>query len=74
MELSPLKLILVLITLPISFAPTIVAFARHHTNKWIVFAINFFLGWTGICWIGALVWAIVGKPANSVNADRDVFN
>jgi Superinfection immunity protein len=54
--------LVLIIILPISFAPTIVAFARKHAQKWLVFALNLVTGWTGIGWIAALVWAIVGKP------------
>jgi hypothetical protein len=37
--------------------PTIIAFRRHHPNRWLIAAINVFLGATGIGWAGALVWA-----------------
>lgn len=37
--------------------PTIIAFWRHHPNRWLIAAINVFLGATGIGWAVALVWA-----------------
>ncbi|MCJ2084161.1 superinfection immunity protein [Methylobacterium sp. J-090] len=37
--------------------PTIIAFRRRHPNRWLITAINVFLGATGIGWAGALVWA-----------------
>jgi len=44
------------------FAPSIVAFCRHHHNAWPIFALNLFTGWTGIGWVGALVWSLM-NPA-----------
>ena len=40
------------------FIPTIVAFHRGHRNRWVIFAINFLLGYTGIVWILLLIWAL----------------
>jgi hypothetical protein len=37
--------------------PTIVAFWRKHPSKAGIEALNFFLGWTFIGWVLALVWA-----------------
>jgi ABC-type transport system involved in cytochrome c biogenesis permease component len=62
MGLSLPHLIILLIVLPLTFAPTIVAFVRKHPYQWVILAINVLLGWTGVAWIGALIWAIVGKP------------
>ena len=51
----------VLVLVPLAWAfyllPTIIAFRRRHPNRWLITAINFFLGGTGIGWAGALVWA-----------------
>lgn len=47
------------VSLVIYFIPTIIAFARHHRNKLGVFLLNFFLGWTFLGWIGALIWAVI---------------
>lgn len=40
------------------FIPSIVAAVRMHDNWIAICALNFILGWTGIGWISALVWAI----------------
>ena len=40
------------------FIPTIIAFNRKHRQKWVIFAINFFLGATAIGWFVALIWAL----------------
>ena len=53
--------VFVLALVPLAWAfyllPTIIAFRRHHPNRWLITAINVFLGGTGIGWAGALVWA-----------------
>lgn len=39
------------------FLPWIVATFRHHNNRSAIAALNLFLGWTVLGWIGAFVWA-----------------
>ncbi|WP_421846220.1 superinfection immunity protein [Novosphingobium sp.] len=73
MSLSLPHLIVLLIVLPLSFAPTIIAFSRKHAKKWLVLALNLLAGWTGIGWILALIWAIIGKPANAETSTDGVF-
>jgi hypothetical protein len=48
-----------IISLAVYFLPTIIAAVRHHRNTLAIFLINFFLGWTFIGWIGALVWSVI---------------
>jgi hypothetical protein len=43
--------------LAIYFIPTIVANSRKKTNATAIFVMNFFLGWTFLGWVGALIWA-----------------
>lgn len=43
------------------FVPTFIAFVRNAPSKLGVFLLNFFLGWTFLGWIGALIWACVSK-------------
>lgn len=40
------------------FLPTIIGAARHKTNLVGIFLVNFFLGWSIIGWVIALVWAV----------------
>jgi T4 superinfection immunity protein len=40
------------------FLPSIVAFARNKRDASAIVLLNFFLGWTAIGWIVALVWAV----------------
>jgi hypothetical protein len=39
------------------FLPTLVAVVREKYDKVSIFLLNFFLGWSLIGWIVALVWA-----------------
>jgi len=40
------------------FLPSIVAFARGKRDTAAIVLLNFFLGWTMIGWVVALVWAV----------------
>lgn len=39
------------------FFPTFVAMGRWHRNRAAIAVLNIFLGWTGLGWVAALVWA-----------------
>ncbi len=41
------------------FVPAIVAGVQGKRTTAAIFFLNFFLGWTGIFWVIALVWAFV---------------
>lgn len=51
-------LFFILAGLAIYFAPAIVAAKRDHKNFGSIMALNFFLGWTFLGWVVALVWAL----------------
>jgi hypothetical protein len=40
------------------FLPSIIALARSKRNTLSIFLLNFFLGWTLVGWVVALVWAV----------------
>lgn len=46
--------------------PTLVALVRHSPSAPGIAVLNFFLGWTGIGWIIALVWALTAAPTAHV--------
>ncbi|MCE0865580.1 superinfection immunity protein [Pseudomonas alloputida] len=50
------------------FIPTIVAAIRLHQNRVSIMLLNLFLGWTGLGWLGALIWSAsaINKPAGGV--------
>lgn len=45
------------IPLVLYFLPSIIALARNKRDMLAIFLLNFFLGWSVIGWIVALVWA-----------------
>jgi len=58
-------IILLIVAIPLlatHFVPTIIAGMRKTENFWWIFAINFFLGWTIVGWIAALIWALRDDP------------
>lgn len=57
-------IVLILFFLCVYFLPTIVAQFRGHRSVGAVCALNLFLGWTGLGWVVALVWALIyqGEP------------
>ena len=40
------------------FLPSIIALARNKRDITAIVLLNFFLGWTAIGWVIALVWAV----------------
>ncbi|MGA2252266.1 superinfection immunity protein [Terracidiphilus sp.] len=41
--------------------PSIIASRRKCADLSLIYLLSFFLGWTGIGWIAAMLWAIYGK-------------
>jgi T4 superinfection immunity protein len=50
-------LVILLVCFVMYFLPAIVAGMRKHRNAGAISVLNFFLGWTLIGWVSALVWA-----------------
>ncbi len=46
------------------FLPSFVAAFRRHHNAGAIFVLTLLLGWTGLGWVIALIWAftVVDKP------------
>jgi len=51
----------IVFSIPIYFLPWIISMFSKHPTKGKIFLLNFFLGWTFVGWIIALVWACT-KP------------
>lgn len=49
-----------IVTLAVQMIPWFVALARGHNSSLSIFVLSFFLGWTCIGWVVALVWACSG--------------
>lgn len=53
--------------LAVYFMPTMMASDNRKTNKRAIALLNLLLGWTGVVWVGALVWAsTVDQPHDTV--------
>ena len=50
-----------MIGIVIYFIPSIIAFRRDAASRWIIFFVNFFLGWTLLTWIIILIWSCEGR-------------
>jgi hypothetical protein len=48
---------ILLVAFFIYMIPTIIAMHRKHKHRAAIALFNFFLGWSGILWIVAFVWA-----------------
>jgi len=53
------EMILIVIAMVIYFLPSIIAMVRENTQTLAIFILNLILGWTGLGWVGALVWAFI---------------
>ncbi len=60
------EIILVMIILIVPyFLPTIIAFSKNRSNKVPIMLINLLLGWSGIGWLGSLIWACMPDKENT---------
>lgn len=60
-----LVLVLAPLFLVAYFMPVLVAVVRRHRFAGSIGAVNFVLGWTGLGWLGAMIWAVnrdIGEP------------
>jgi len=56
---APVQAVGLLVVIGLYFLPTLVAMCGKKKQVIAIFVLNFLLGWTGIWWVGALVWAFV---------------
>jgi hypothetical protein len=50
------------------FLPSFNAFSRKHPDRWPIFMLDLFLGWTIIGWVVSLVWSV--SPITSRDMTR----
>jgi len=48
----------VVVALVIILLPAIIAFRRHHPNRWLILAVTLVFGATLLGWLVAMVWAL----------------
>jgi hypothetical protein len=70
MDVDLYQQLLFLAILLIGFMPSIVAIRTRHPRRWLIIAVNFFLGGLGIGWIIAWVILMTSRPA-AVDAPDD---
>jgi hypothetical protein len=51
----------------IYFLPAINAHSRRHHNTTAIFILTFFLGWSFVFWVVALVWSFTADRAENIN-------
>ena len=54
------------------FLPSIIVVTKMHPEKTLIFALNFFLGWTVICWVIALYMALSRRGAEQMEARQAI--
>lgn len=54
--------IIAIFLIPLYFLPCIIALTRRAEHYTVIALIDFFLAWTFLGWIAALVWAIADEP------------
>lgn len=52
--------------------PSIIAFVRGHSYRWIILAINGVIGWSLLGWLGPMIWAV--WPSEKALVDPFVGN
>ena len=58
MTSTELILVLIIFFLWIYFLPFVISCFTDHPNKFSLFILNLFLGWTFIGWVISLIWAV----------------
>ena len=64
-------LLVILVIFALYFLPTIVAEIRHHKNALAIEVLNFFLGWTFLGWVIALIWASTDNVVTKTNFSKN---
>ncbi len=65
--LGLILILLVVVGIAFYLLPAIIAFARHHEYRWVILALTIIGGWTGICWIIALVWSVFPHNRSAID-------
>ena len=65
-----MTIIYVLLIFCLYFLPSINAYSKKKRNKGAVLTLNFFLGWTVIGWIVALIWSSTNDAPAAVVVEK----
>lgn len=71
-KLGVTEIVMIVVGIPISlliyFIPAIIANRRKAVHRAGIVIVNFLVGWTGLGWLGALIWALLNRT------DGEVYN
>jgi hypothetical protein len=56
---------IIILAIGVYLFPTLISKVKNSKNALAIFTLNFFLGWTAIGWLAALIWACTSKPKPS---------
>lgn len=72
--LSAVVLVLMLMIVALVVLPAIIAFRRGHPHRWFITVLTVLGFWTGIVWLGALIWPLLpfGRKDDDVDDLPDV--
>ncbi len=59
------QILFALVLAALFFLPTIIAAKKRHPNRIGIFVVNLLMGWTGLGWIVALIWALIAPQTSS---------
>ena len=68
-----LLLLIIILCLLLYFVPARVAYRRHHPACVPILALNIFLGWTLLGWMGVLVWALSRPTSPPAQTGTDLW-
>ncbi|WLG64855.1 superinfection immunity protein [Pseudomonas sp. FP1762] len=73
-----LGIVFIFLMIATYFLPSFNAFSRKHPDRWPIFMLDLFLGWTLIGWVVSLVWSVSsitspGKPRVQFHAEDDKY-
>ncbi|VVM54712.1 hypothetical protein PS684_00107 [Pseudomonas fluorescens] len=63
-----MAIVFLFLTIATYFLPSFNAFSRKHPDRWPIFMLDLFLGWTIIGWVVSLVWSV--SPITSADTTR----
>jgi Superinfection immunity protein len=54
----------IIVAIVLYFLPSLIAAERKKKQRAVIFCVNLFFGFTGIGWVGALIWAVVREESD----------
>lgn len=60
---------IIIFALFIYLLPSLIAISGHRRQAFAIFIVNFFLGWSFLGWLGALIWAAVNDKSEKIKVE-----